>query len=139
MKLVVAVILFFTIGLNNNRIQQPPAFKIATFKDVPDEMSGCGDCYYLSEKDKKQHRFICVTDFDTYLVNINGKQIRLKPDNALNHGKESVWSSGKYSLSVKDTSSKQEDTEYYVLTAVITIKYGTKVIWQQKVIGDGGC
>src|SRR5258708_31406310 len=109
MKLILSLILLFTIGLSKSQTQQPPSFKIAIFKDVPDDMTGCGNAYYLSEKDKKLGVLLCWTDFDSYLVNINGKPIRLqeKPEY------------GKFSIVIDELSNKQLDTEYYVLTAVI--------------------
>jgi hypothetical protein len=70
-----------------------------------------------------------VDNFENYLVTINGKPLRLKEKPA----------AGKYNITIKELSRKQIDTEYYIMTAIITIKYGSKVVWQRKVIGDGGC
>src|ERR1700755_2924077 len=58
MKLLLSVILFFTIGLNINQAQQTPDIKISTFKEIPEDLRNTmGDCgtgyYYLSKADKK--------------------------------------------------------------------------------------
>lgn len=140
MKLLLSATLFFTIGLNINQAQQAPTIKISTFKKIPDELMGCGDCYYLSQKDKKQTNFVCVTDYAFALIYINNKSIRLKANDKISHDKnEEIYTSGQYILSIKKVNMKQLDSEYYQFKGVITIKSGSKILYQQQIIGDGGC
>jgi len=133
MKSILTIVLFLSAVLSitqlNSQPRQPSSFKLNSFKDVPEDLQGCGDSYYLSESEKKAGRSICFTDYDVYFLKINGKSYRLTEKEA----------SGKYSIDVKELTNKKEDVEYHVLTAILTIKLGSKVIWQKKVIGDGGC
>jgi hypothetical protein len=102
MKLLLSVTLFFTIGLNINQAQQAPVLNISTFKKIPDELMGCGDCYYLSQKDKKQSSFVCVTDYAFALIYIDHKPIRLKANENISHGKnEEIYTLGRYILSIR--------------------------------------
>ncbi|WP_426669103.1 hypothetical protein ACPPVU_23125 [Mucilaginibacter sp. McL0603] len=140
MKLLLSAILFFTIGLNINQAQRPSALKISTFKNVPDDLMGCGDDCYLSEKDKKQDILICRTDYATALIHINNKSIRLKANEKISHDKnEEIYTSDQYILSVKKVNVKQLDSEYYQFKGVITIKSSGKILYQQQIIGEGGC
>ena len=140
MKLLLSAILFFTIGLNINQAQQATALKISTFKKIPDELMGCGDCYYLSQKDKKQSNFVCVTDYAFALIYIDHKSIRLKANENISHGKnEEIYTSGQYILSIQKVDMKQLDSEYYKFKGFITIKAGTRILYQKQIIGDGGC
>ena len=123
------VVALLAIGSHNIQPNHNITIKLSTFKDVPEDLQGCGDSYYLSESDKKAGKSICFTDYSIYFLKINGKSCRLT-------GKEAT---GKYSIDVKELSNRKEDAEYHVLTAIFTIKLGSKVIWQKKVIGEGGC
>jgi hypothetical protein len=140
MKLVLFTILFFTIGLNNNQTQQSPLLKISTFKKVPDDLMGCGDCCYLSEKHKKVSNFVCVADYAFALIYINNKPIRLKANEKISHNKnEDIYTSDQYILSLKKVYKRQSDSEYYSFSGIITIKSGGKILYQQRIVGEGGC
>src|SRR5438309_137569 len=104
MKLILSIILFFTIGVNNNQPQQSPVLNISSFKKIPENLANTmGDCgtgyYYLSKADKKNEKLICVTDYDIVLIYINNKAIKFK-------SKGNVYVSGKYSLIIKDGPPK---------------------------------
>jgi hypothetical protein len=139
MKLVLSIIFFFTIGLSNNQTQQPSVFKISTFKNVPDDLMGCGNDYYLTEKDKKQDELVCRTDYITALIYINNKPILLKANYKLGDKENQVYTNGNYMVNIKIGSLKQLDSEYYEMKATIIVKYGSKIIWSKNLIGDGGC
>jgi hypothetical protein len=114
--------------------KQPDIYRVATFKHVPDEMLGCGDTFFLTAKDKKEARFICITDFETVLLNINGKPVKFK---AAGNNQQLV--SGKYTLFMNTTKPKQDDDEHYTMQGSITLKVGAKTVWTSKVTGEGGC
>jgi hypothetical protein len=140
MKLVLSIILFFTIGLSNNQTPQPSSFKISTFTKVPDDMMGCGDDCYLSEGNKKHEILICRTDYATALIHINNKSVLLHANESIKHDKnEEIYISGQYILRLKMTYKKQVDSEDYEFKGTLTITLGEKILYQQKVIGDGGC
>jgi len=140
MKLFLSIILFFTIGVNNNQAQQQSILKVSTFKNVPDDLMGCGDCYYLSARDKKIGEFVCITDYAFALIHINNKSIRLKANEKISHDKnEEIYTSDKYILRLKKNYTKQDDSEHYVFKGTITIKSGTKIIYQRQITGEGGC
>jgi hypothetical protein len=137
MKLLLSAILFFTIGLSINQAQQTPATKISTFKEIPEELRNTiGDCgtgyYYLSKADKKNEKFICVTDYDIVLIYINNKPVKFK-------SKGNVYVAGKYSLTIKDGPPKNIGDENWTMKSLIIIKYENKIIWSKDLIGYGGC
>jgi hypothetical protein len=114
--------------------KQPVAYKVAAFKHVPDEMLGCGDTYYLTAKDKKEAAFICITDMESVLLNINGKPVKFKAEST---GGNLV--SGKYTLIINTTKRVNDDVEHYTMRGHITLKVGAKIVWSSKVLGEGGC
>lgn len=137
MKLFLSIILFFTIGVNNNQAQQSPVLKISTFKKIPQDLTNTmGDCgtgyYYLSKADKKNEKLICVTDYDIVLIYINNKPIKFK-------SKGNVYVSGKYSLIIKDGPPKDIGDETWTMKSFIVIKYENKMVWSKYLIGYGGC
>jgi len=132
MKLILLTILLYSIGLN--KVQTPhQLFKISTYTSVPKDFTGCGNTFYLSQKDKKAEKTICVTHFSTALIYINNKPMRLTANYKLANRGEHIYTSGDYTLITK------LDHEYYVMKGIIIIKYRNKVIWSKKVIGGGGC
>jgi len=140
MKSVLVIILFFTFGLTNYQVPAPGLFKISTFKNVPDEMMGCGDDCYLSEKDKKNDVLICRTDYASALIYLNNKPLVLKADQTIKHeSDEETYRSGKYALILKKVHKKKEGDEYYIFKGSITVRLAEKIIFQQKITGDGGC
>ncbi|HEY2583952.1 MAG TPA: hypothetical protein VGI43_19240 [Mucilaginibacter sp.] len=140
MKLFLPIIVFFTIGLINKGAVQSRSFQIATFKEVPDYMMGCGDDCYLSAKDEKKDILICRTDYANALIRINYKSILLKANEHVAHEKnENIYSNEQYILTIKKINIKQTGSEDYTFKGVITIKSGSKVLYQQQIIGDGGC
>jgi hypothetical protein len=140
MKRILTIIFFLLAGIGNRTVAQHQSFTVSTFKKVPDELMGCGDCYYLSEKDKKETSFVCVTDYTFALVYINNKAIRLKANDKISHDKnEEIYTSDQYILIVKKGKMKQLDSEYYQFKGAITIKSGSKVLYQQQIVGEGGC
>jgi hypothetical protein len=132
MKLLLLTILLYSTGLNKVQTQQQ-LFNISTFVNVPKDFTGCGNAFYLSQKDKKDRKTICVTHFSTALIYINNKPMRLTDDHKLTHRGEHLYTSGSYTLITK------VDHEYYVMKEIMAIKYRNKVIWSKKVIGEGGC
>lgn len=129
MKLVFALLLM--IGLPGIP-QQAKNIKISTFKQVPNEMLGCGDAFYLTAKDKKEVAFVCITDFESALLHINGKPVEFKPK----HGQ---LVAGKYTLIIDTSKPVNDDDEHYTMHGSITLKVGDKIVWTSKVIGEGGC
>ena len=103
-------------------------------------MMGCGDDCYLSEKDKKQDILICRTDYATASIHINNKSIFLNANENIKHDKnEEIYTSGQYVLRLKMTYKKQVGSEDYDFKGTLTITSGEKILYKQKVIGDGGC
>lgn len=132
MKLVFITFLLCISASNHCQAQKQAKFIVNSFTTVPDDLMGCGNSYYLSKEDKKKGRMICTTDLNVALIYIDHKQLRLKAQGE-------VYTSGKYTLIIRDGPTKQEGDEYYVMKATIIIKYGTKVIWSKNLPGDGGC
>lgn len=131
------LILFSSITLYT--LASTPAVALATFKHVPDEMTGCGNCYYLCEKDKKQRVFIGIDNYDVVMVSLNGKLVKFKPGKDMKSRKHSIFYYQNYQLTIDTFDQKQKDDEYYIFKAIITIKTAGKIVYQQKVVGDGGC
>ena len=101
---------------------------------------GCGDDCYLSEKDKKLDILVCRTDYGNALIHIDNKSFLLKANEKISHNEnEEIYTSGKYILSLKMTYKKQTGTEDYEFRGSLTIKSGEKVLYQQKIVVEGGC
>lgn len=128
-------------------IQKPPPplqtsqakIDLTSFHSVPKDMMGCGDAYYLSEQDKKKKAPFFIDDLGmNALIFINNKATRFKaPGSRDRSGADYVY--GDYIISIKVLSQKKMDDEYYVLKAIFTLKQKGKIVWQRRVIGDGGC
>ena len=94
MKAVLTIILFLTLGLTNSQSKQQATVILATFKNVPDDMSGCGEDCYQNKGDRKSGRLICYTDYGEALVHLNNKSLRLAVNENIRHSKnEEVFSS----------------------------------------------
>jgi|GEM_PF-4078232 len=140
MKVVLTIILFLTLGLTYIQSKQQPSINLTTFKNVPDDMSGCAEDCYLNKGDRKKDRLICYTDYGEALVHLNNKSLRLGVNENIRHSKnEEVFTTGQYTLILKKTYKKQTGDEDYQFQGVLTIKLGKKVLFQQIVIGEGGC
>ncbi len=132
MKLILLTILLYSTGLNKVQAQHQ-LFKISTYTTVPEDFTGCGNAFYLSQKDKKARKTACITHFSTALIYINNKPMRLTGNHKLANRGEHMYTSGNYTLIT------QLDHEYYVIKGTMIIKYENKVIWSKKVFGGGGC
>jgi hypothetical protein len=132
MKLILLTILLYSTGINKVQTQHQ-LFKISTYTGVPKDFTGCGNAFYLSQKDKKAGKTVCVTHFSTALIYINNKPMRLTDNHKLANRGEHMYTSGNYTLITK------LDHEYYITKGIMIIKYENKVIWSKKVIGGGGC
>lgn len=138
MKLLFFLLLSF-IHPVKAQVVQSAQFNLSTFKNIPDDLTGCGNCYYLSAADKKKGRLLCLDGLDEVLVYINGKATRFKSSNIPSKNNESFYHTKNYTLIIKITYQKQLDDEYYVLKGIITIKANNKTIYTMPVVGDGGC
>jgi hypothetical protein len=139
MKRVFTLLILFCSCMNLYALTAIPAVHLSTFKHIPDEMIGCCNCYYLSEKDKKQGILIGIDDLAVIMVSLNGKLVKFKPGKDIKSKQHNDFYYQNYQLTIDTFDQKQKDDEYYVFKAVITIKTGGKTVYQQKVIGDGGC
>jgi hypothetical protein len=139
MKLFFLAALMF-VGSAISRQQQPQTvFKITTFTEVPKDMDGCGENLFLNKQDERAERFVFYTDYVRALICINNKIILItravKPIE-----KGSVFSNKDYTLAVKYGQKKTiGDESYEIKSAIITLKYHSKVVWTKRVIGGGGC
>jgi hypothetical protein len=121
MKVILLTILLYSTGLN--RLQTPQqSFKISTYTNVPKDFTGCGNAFYLSQRDKKAGKTICLTHFNKALIYMNNKPIRLTEDHKSTNNGEHLYTLGSYTLTTK------LDHEYYVMKGIMVIKYRNKVI-----------
>lgn len=130
------VLLSFLIFVNWNN--QQPEYKLSTFKTIPNDMDGCGNNLYLSEKDKKADISIYRDNDVEAILLVNGKFMRFKPV----HSKSKflrIGKSGQFTLKVSMSSVKTKDSEYYTFKAFLTVLKGRQIIYNKRVIGDGGC
>jgi hypothetical protein len=128
--------LFFVIPGGGSPVGQP-AFQLNTFsdKEIPDQLQGCGDSYYLKAADRKtQKNFICCSNDACAMVSINHKIVLLVKsfqfDGYVTQG---------YTLTIKNGPMKTMGDEYYQMKATLTLKLGKKIIWTAVLLGDGGC
>ncbi len=139
MKAVLAIILFFTLGLSNKQSIHTSIFKLNTFTKVPDDLMGCGDDYYLSKRDEKQDKLICRTNYFEALIHVNNKVILLKYNDKASDEANHVFTAGAYDLVIRNDALKQEGDEDYTMTAIITVNFHSKIVWTNRVVGGGGC
>jgi hypothetical protein len=139
MKLILSLILGFTIGLSNNQPKQDTSFRLTTFTKVPDDMMGCGDDYYLSKSDEKQDKLVCRTDYTRALIYINNKPVLLKADYKISDKANHAFTNGNYTIIIKNGALKSTSGEDYTMKPIITLKLNSKVVWMKNLIGDGGC
>ncbi|MDB5132059.1 MAG: hypothetical protein JWR02_1808 [Mucilaginibacter sp.] len=139
MNLILSLVIFFTLGLNNTHPIQTPVFKLSTFTKVPDDFMGCGDDYYLSKKDEKQVKLICRTDYARALIRVNNRLIVLKANYKISDKENHAFTNGNYTLIIKNGPLKSTGDEDYTMKPIITLKLNSKVIWTKNLIGDGGC
>ena len=140
MKLILSIILLLSVGIYNQTEAQYQRVAVSTFKKVPDDFTGCGDSYYLSERDKKHGEFVCITNYVFALMYVDNKEIRFKANEKISHNKnEQIYVSGKYKLSLKKTYVRNEGDEDYVFKGIITVKLDDHLVYQKQIIGEGGC
>jgi hypothetical protein len=135
MKLILLVALMCCIQ------QQPQnVFNVMTFTKVPSDMEGCGENLFLNKEDEKAERFIFYTDYGRALICINNKMILMPRGDKPNEKSTKFFSNKDYALVVRYGLKKfSGDEDYEIQSAIITIKYHSKVIWTKSVIGGGGC
>jgi len=59
MKFILVMLTLFVTGISPSQANNYSTINLTTFTKVPDDLTGCGDAYYLSEKDKKNGKMIC--------------------------------------------------------------------------------
>ena len=133
MKIIILLVFTLALAVSNYKQQK---FKLSTFKTVPKDMYGCGDVLYLTKEDKKAGRMLYADNYGDAMLMVNGKFLRFQSKKISG---EYVQASGKYKLDVQISNKKQEDTEYHTFDAILTVYEGAKIVFKQKVIGDGGC
>ncbi|MES2277331.1 MAG: hypothetical protein V4592_14995 [Bacteroidota bacterium] len=140
MKLIFLVVLTFVATVASSQQQPQNVFKITTFTEVPRDMEGCGENLFLNKQDEKAERFVFYTDYVRGLICVNNKMI-LITHNDKSHDKDgSVFSNKDYTLIIKYGQKKSTGNEsYQIKSAIITLKYHSKVVWTKSIIGGGGC
>ena len=137
MKLVFLSALIF-VGTVTSGQQPQNGFKIATFTDVPKDMEGCGENLFLNKQDEKTARFVFYTDYVRALICINNKIILLSRPNKPYGKVSNIFSNRNYTLVIKYGQKKTTgDENYEIKRAIITLKYHSKTVWIEKVIGGG--
>jgi len=139
MKQVFTLLVLFYTGTSSYMLPKTQPAQLLTFNHVPDEMTGCGDSFYFTEKDKKKGIFIAVDNFEQVLVSLNGRMVKFKPGKGVRNKKHIGLFYQSYELIIDKLDQKLRDDEYYTFNAIITIKNGGKIVFQKRVIGDGGC
>ena len=132
---------FITLAtVTNGQQQSQNLFKISTFKDVPENMEGCGENFFYNKQDEKTERYILYTDYIRALICVNNKMIVIKGDDKHSNKKNHIFSNKDYTLIIKYGKEKTTgDESYEIKSAIITLKYHSKVVWTKSVIGGGGC
>jgi hypothetical protein len=140
MKLIFLAALM-CMGIVTSRQQQPQnVFKITTFTEVPRDMEGCGENLFLNKQDEKAERFVFYTDYVRGLICVNNKMILITHSDKSHDKGGSVFSNKDYMLVIKYGQKKTTgDENYQIKSAIITLKYHSKVVWTKNVIGGGGC
>jgi hypothetical protein len=139
MKLFLTIALALLTIVTNG--QQPQStFKISTFKDVPKDMEGCGENFFFNKQDEKAERFILFTDYARALICIDNKMILINDAGRKAQNANRVFSNKDYTVIIQYGPMKNTgDESYEIKSAVITLKYHSKVVWTKNVIGGGGC
>ena len=139
MKKNVIIALFFAIGLISWQTKHSNLPNLNTFHVIPGDMQGTGESFYLSTKDKKEGKFICTTNYETALIYINGKPLRLKTKRTSIFSKNrQLFNSEGYTLTKVEESLKEVGDENYTMKGILTLKYNSNVVWEKPVIGEGG-
>ena len=140
MKWKVIPALILIIGSISWQAKNLPLINLNTFTSIPKDLMGAGEGFYLSAKDKKESKFICTTDYETALIYINQKPIRLKVKDAAHFNRnKQIFIYEKYALMIIGSASKKVgDENYLILKGTLTLKYDSNVVWEKKIIGEGG-
>lgn len=102
-------------------------------------MYGAGEGFYLSAKDKKEGRFICTTNYETALIYVDQKPVRLQTKNISNFSKDKqLFNNKEYLFTIIEGPSKQIGDENYTMKGTLILKRGSSVVWEKTVIGEGG-
>ena len=140
MKFILLIAILFYAGVDfQTKIR--PEYKVTPFTvtAVPDDLQGAGESYYLTEKDKRDANFICITNYIVALLYVNGKPVRLKAKRQLRvSDKKNSYFNGKYELIIDNGPEKTDGEENYIMKATIILKYNSKVVWMKNVMGEGG-
>jgi len=140
MKLILVLALIFTIAPNNQQKQSQQAFNVMNFTNIPKDMEGCGENLFLNKKDEIAEKFIFYTDYFRALMCINNKMILMKGDNKSDDKYSKRFSNADYTVIISYGPQKATgDESYEIISAIVTIKYKSKIIWSKRVIGGGGC
>ncbi len=134
--LLLIIGLFFVIHGGGSPTGQPP-LHLTTFSDkqIPDQLQGCGDGYYLTAADRKtQKNTICCSNETYAMVSVNHKTVLL-----LKSFQFDGYEGKGYRLTIKNGPLKTKGDEYYQMKATLTLKLGKKIIWTGELFGDGGC
>jgi hypothetical protein len=139
MKKIVMMALLFAIGLISWQTEHSNLTNLNTFHVIPGDMQGAGESFYLSTKDKKEGKFICTTDYETALIYINQKPMRLKVKTTsdLSRNKQ-LFSYEGYALTIVEESLKKAGDENYTFKGILTLKCNSNVVWEKAIIGEGG-
>lgn len=139
MKLAFLAALIFVTQVTNAQQQPKYSIKITTFTEVPRDMEGCGENLFLNKQDEKAERFVFYTDYVRGLIYVNNKMILITHnEKPLENG--SIFSNKDYTLEIKYGLRKSAgDESYQINSAIMTLKYHSKIVWTKKVIGGGGC
>lgn len=102
-------------------------------------MYGAGESFYLSAKDKEQEKFICTTNYETALIYIDRKPIRLQTKNISIFSKnKQSFTNKEYTLIIIEGPSKQVGDENYTMKGTLILIHNSNIVWKKNVIGEGG-
>ena len=123
------------------------SLSVDDFKNVPDEIEGCG-CYFSdNEETFKRNEYLFVASYDSVaFISIDKKLVRLKmlsttrePETFGDHDHSDIYSSDKYKVSLDIRYKKSSGEETWLNNGTITIesKDGQKAV--KKFFGECGC
>jgi len=139
MRVYLILILTFSLYSVNIKTQDKSNFSISTFSKLPEDVYGSGCYFFLSDKDEKNSRYICVYDFaNTSYISLNGNLFEFSINKQKsNNDNFFVFNKGDYILTIKITKS----TPIYEGSKIkgeLILEYKNKKI-NKKIIGYCGC
>jgi len=127
------------IGNESKESVDTVSLRITPFKEIPDEIEGCGCQFFLSKEDEMNESYLFLSDLASVgFISINGSIERLELSSERKSKDLYFFINGRVSLSIELKKRTKQNDELILMEGVFVLSRDQEKI-EKRFVGSCGC